>query len=158
MMTENTKREHKKKILAISSPGGHWTQLLRLRPAFEDSEVIYATTKAGSKHQIEGHRFYKLPDANKDKKFKVILLALHVLYVLLKERPDVIISTGAAHGYLALRLGKYLGAKTIWLESIANAQNYSLSTKMVRKYADLLLTQWPHMAQEDGPHYKGGVL
>lgn len=157
-MTKNIKRKHKKKVLAISSPGGHWTQLLRLRPAFEDSEVIYATTQAGSKHKVKGHRFYKLPDANKDKKFKIIVLALNILYVLLKERPDVIISTGAAHGYLALLLGKYLGAKTIWLESIANAQDYSLSTQLVRSYADLLLTQWPHMEKDDGPYYKGSVL
>jgi hypothetical protein len=79
---------------------------------------------------------------------------------MIKHRPDVVISTGAASGYFALRIGKLFGAKTIWLDSIANAEELSLSGAKVQKHADLWLTQWEHLAnpQEGGPEYKGAVL
>jgi UDP-N-acetylglucosamine:LPS N-acetylglucosamine transferase len=78
--------------------------------------------------------------------------------ILLRERPDVIISTGAAPGYFALRLGKWFGARTIWVDSIANVEKLSLSGQRVGKYADLWLTQWPHLARPEGPYFMGGVL
>jgi exopolysaccharide biosynthesis glucuronosyltransferase PssD len=74
------------------------------------------------------------------------------------ERPDVVISTGAAPGYIAIRLGKLLGAKTVWLDSIANVEHLSMSGALVGRYADLWLTQWPHLEKEDGPRFKGAVL
>jgi hypothetical protein len=73
-------------------------------------------------------------------------------------RPDVVISTGAAPGYFAILFGKKLGAKTIWLDSIANVDELSMSGRAVGKYADLWLTQWEHLATEGGPDFIGAVL
>jgi UDP-N-acetylglucosamine:LPS N-acetylglucosamine transferase len=81
-----------------------------------------------------------------------------MLYLILKVQPDVVVSTGAAPGYFALRFGKLFGARTIWLDSIANVSDLSLSGKMVKPYADLWLTQWPHLSTEQGPFYRGDVL
>ena len=148
----------RKKILAVASSGGHWTQLLRLRPAFEGHEVVFATTQADSRSEVTGHRFRRLPDANRNSRLRLLALILGTLLVVLRERPDVVISTGAAPGYFAIRFARYLGARTLWLESIANAEEPSLSTRLVRPYADLMLTQWPHMAQPEGPFYRGSVL
>lgn len=148
----------RKKILAVASSGGHWTQLLRLMPAFEGHEVVFATTQKKSQTQAGPHKLYTIPDANRNSPFHLLAVIACVLWIVLRERPNVVISTGAAPGYFALRFGKYSGARTLWLESIANAENYSLSTKLVKPYADLLLTQWPHMATPDGPFYKGSVL
>ena len=83
---------------------------------------------------------------------------LKLLWIICTERPDVIISTGAAPGYIALRIGKLIGAKTVWLDSIANAEELSLSGAMAGRYADLWLTQWAHLAGENGPYFRGAVL
>jgi UDP-N-acetylglucosamine:LPS N-acetylglucosamine transferase len=148
----------KRRILAVASSGGHWTQLLRLRPAFEGHEVVYVTTQPDSRGEVSPHRFHCVPDANRNSKLRVLLLMLRTFCVVLRERPDVVISTGAAPGYFAVRFGRLLGARTLWLESIANVEELSLSTKLARPYADLLLTQWPHLARPEGPHYRGSVL
>jgi len=148
----------KRKILAVASSGGHWTQLLRLRPAFDGHEVVFATTQSDSRDEVAPDRFHCLPDANRKSKLRVLLLMLRTFLVVLRERPDVVVSTGAAPGYFALRFGRLFGARTLWLESIANVEELSLSTKLARPYADLLLTQWPHLAQPEGPHYRGSVL
>jgi UDP-N-acetylglucosamine:LPS N-acetylglucosamine transferase len=85
-------------------------------------------------------------------------MAMRVAVILLVERPDVIVSTGAAPGYFALRLGKFLGLRTIWVDSIANVERLSLSGQRVGRFADLWLTQWPHLAAAGGPSYHGSVL
>jgi UDP-N-acetylglucosamine:LPS N-acetylglucosamine transferase len=148
----------RKKILAVSSSGGHWTELLRLRPAFDGHEVVFVTTRADSRTEVPGHRVHIVPDANARSRLRVLALLVRTLLIVLRERPDIVISTGAAPGYFAVRFGHYLGARTLWLESIANAEELSLSTTLVRRYADLMLTQWQHMAQPDGPYYRGSVL
>jgi UDP-N-acetylglucosamine:LPS N-acetylglucosamine transferase len=148
----------RKKILAVSSSGGHWTELLRLRPAFDGHEVVFVTTRADSRDEVPGHRVRIVPDANAKSRLRLLVLLVRTFLVVLRERPDIVISTGAAPGYFAIRFGHYLGARTLWLESIANAEELSLSTRLVRRYADLMLTQWQHMAQPDGPHYRGSVL
>ena len=73
-------------------------------------------------------------------------------------RPDVVISTGAAPGYFALRLGKMLRAQTIWLDSLANVETLSQAGEMAGPYADLWLTQWPELAGDAGPSYDGKVI
>lgn len=147
-----------KKILAVSSSGGHWAELLRLRPAFGGHQVTYLTTQHGARQQLSDARIYRVTDANQWNKCRLLITLIQVALVVLWVRPHVIISTGAAPGYFAIRLGKLLGARTLWLESLANAEHISLSTKLVLPYADMALTQWPHMAGETGLQYKGSVL
>ena len=151
-------RPKRKKILAVASAGGHWAELLRLRPALAGHQVVYVTTAADCRAQVPGNRVRLLPDANARARLRLVALMLRSFFVVLTERPDIVISTGAAPGYFALRWGRLIGARTLWLESIANAEEFSLSTRLVRPYADLMLTQWPHMARPEGPHYRGSVL
>ena len=72
--------------------------------------------------------------------------------------PDVVVSTGAAPGYAAIRFAGWIGAKTIWVDSIANVEELSLSGRMAGRIADLWLTQWEHLAGPQGPHFEGSVL
>jgi len=148
----------KRKVLAVSSGGGHWVELLRLAPAFQECEVVYATVSGDYRWQVDGRRFHVIPDASRWNKAGLLWMALKVFWVVMRERPDVIISTGAAPGYSALRLGKLIGARTIWVDSIANAECLSLSGEKAGRYADLWLTQWPNLAKPEGPHYVGAVL
>jgi len=153
-----TTTHRRKKVLALSSGGGHWVQLLRLRPAFEGCDVIFATVKESYRTDVEGASFRVIPDSNRWSKFGLLRTAFAVLRLLLRERPDTVISTGAAPGYFALLLGKHLGARTVWVDSIANAEELSLSGRKAGRWADLWCTQWSHVARENGPHYRGSVL
>ena len=147
------------RVLAVSSGGGHWVELLRLRPAFDGADVAYVTVSRDYRRDVSDHRFHVVNDATRWSKVAALWQAFRVLLIVLRERPDVIITTGAAPGYFALRMGKWFGARTIWLDSIANVDELSMSGQMAGKHADLWLTQWPHLASGDGrPAHAGGVL
>jgi UDP-N-acetylglucosamine:LPS N-acetylglucosamine transferase len=85
-------------------------------------------------------------------------MAFQLAWIILREKPDVVISTGAAPGYFSLKFAKWVGARTVWVDSIANAECLSLCGRRVGRSADLWLTQWPHLAEPEGPHYQGAVL
>jgi UDP-N-acetylglucosamine:LPS N-acetylglucosamine transferase len=148
-----------KKILAVASGGGHWVQLLRVVPAFSArDEIVFVTTLASHRPQVTPSRCYVVTDGNRWNKFRLCRMAAKLLYILLRERPDVVISTGAAPGYFSLRFAKMLGARTIWVDSIANASQMSMSGLHVGRFADLWLTQWKHLARPNGPQFKGSVI
>jgi UDP-N-acetylglucosamine:LPS N-acetylglucosamine transferase len=153
-----TENKHRKKVLAVASGGGHWIQLLRLRPAFVDSDVVFVGVSETYRSQVAEYKFHSVNDATRWNKFGVLKLALKIASIIWKEKPDVIISTGAAPGYLAIRIGRLFGAKTIWLDSIANVESMSMSGEMVRRHANLWLTQWPALEKPEGPFFRGSVL
>lgn len=146
------------RVLAISSGGGHFVELLAVKDAFREHELVYASVDASYADDVRGHRYHPLVDATRWSPHRVVFAAAQILRILLMERPDIVVSTGAAHGYLALRMAKRLGARTIWLDSIANAEELSGSGAKVEKYADLWLTQWPHLERPEGPTYAGAIL
>lgn len=147
-----------RRVLAVASGGGHWVQLLRLRPALADMQVAYVTVRRSYAADVPGERLHVVPDATRWNKLKLLWMAMRILWILARERPDVVLSTGAAPGFFAIRMGKWLGARGIWVDSIANVEQLSLSGRRIGRHADLWLTQWPHLARADGPSYRGAVL
>lgn len=151
-------RKERRKVLAIASGGGHWVQLLRLSPAFEGCDVAFVTVSEAYRAEVPAKRFYVVNDATRWNKLGLLMLAVRLLRIIRRERPDVIISTGAAPGYLGIRMGRLLGCRTVWLDSIANVDSLSLSGKRIGRHVDLWLTQWPHLAGPQGPYFMGAVL
>jgi UDP-N-acetylglucosamine:LPS N-acetylglucosamine transferase len=149
---------HLSRIIAVASGGGHWVQLLRVSSAFQKCDVAFVTVNSSYRCQVAGRRFYTVNDATRWNKFGLIRMTLRLAWIICKERPDIIVSTGAAPGYVALRLGRAIGARTIWLDSIANVERLSLSGQKIGPYADLWLTQWSHLAKVEGPYYAGSVI
>jgi hypothetical protein len=145
-------------VLALSSGGGHWVQLLRLRPAFEGCDVTYATVRSGYQVDVADGSFVVISDCNRTRKLQMMRCAVEIFILLLRLRPDVVVSTGAAPGYFAVRMGRWIGARTIWIDSIANAEELSMSGQLIGGYASLRLTQWRHLAREHGPAFLGSVL
>ena len=149
----------KPKVLALSSGGGHWVQLLRLRPAFEGCEVTYATVREGYRSDLDsGADFRVIRDGNRWSNINLLRSAFSVFWILITLRPDVVITTGAAPGFFAVRIGRLFGARVVWIDSVANAQELSMSGKKAGRFVDLWLTQWEHLAREGGPSYEGSVL
>jgi len=147
------------RILAVASAGGHWVQLSRLAPAFEGGRVHFVTTMKGTDAPLPGAKLTVVADASRTDKLALTLLVLQLTWVILVERPNVVVTTGAAPGLLALHIGKILGARTVWIDSIANVDQISLSGSLASRCADLWLTQWPHLAStHERLQYRGAVL
>jgi UDP-N-acetylglucosamine:LPS N-acetylglucosamine transferase len=152
------KTAKKTKILAIASGGGHWIQLLRMRPAFVGAKMYYATVDPDSAKDVDSDKFFTFPDANRERKVRLLWQIVKIAWIVLRVRPDVVISTGASCGYFAVRFGRFLGARTMFVDSIANAENMSLSAQLAQRHANMTLTQWPHLAGPKGPQYRGSVI
>jgi hypothetical protein len=146
------------RILAVSSGGGHWIELIRLVPAFEGHDVAFATVDEAYRTEAGSARFHTIRDVTRWDKWLWVRTIVKLAWILARERPDVVISTGALPGYFSLRMAKWLGARTVWLDSIANVEELSMSGRRVGKHADFWLTQWPHLAGPSGPLYRGTVL
>lgn len=145
-------------VLAISSGGGHWEQLKRLREAWQSYPVVYASVNPESGDEVAPARFFIVPHANRRMKLALIRCCFSVAVIVLRTRPAVVVSTGAAPGYFGIAIGKIIGARTLWLDSIANVDRLSLAGRMVRPFADEWLTQWEHLSRPGGPDYHGSIL
>jgi hypothetical protein len=147
-------------MLAIASAGGHWVQLRRLDPLFAEHDTYYVTTLDGAAQPTDGRPPMIIPDASRNEPLKLVLLWFRLFVLLFRVRPDVIITTGAAPGLIAIQIGKLLfRSHTIWIDSIANSETLSMSGKMASRFADLWVTQWHHLAgTEPNLRYFGAVL
>jgi UDP-N-acetylglucosamine:LPS N-acetylglucosamine transferase len=144
-----------RRVLAISSSGGHWIQL-RAITANIDGAVVYVTTQAPA--ESVSAPIYYVPDANKGSPLRLLGSALRVLYLVIRLRPDAIVTTGAAPGCLAVLLGRLMGKPVVFIDSIANAEAISLSGRIAARLGVATLTQWPHLAGVRGVQYAGHVF
>jgi UDP-N-acetylglucosamine:LPS N-acetylglucosamine transferase len=145
-------------ILAISSPGGHWVELTKLFPAFEGFHVEYATTDAGRTVDVPSGKLHVFLDANKKTPWRLFRCTLQLAQIVLKTRPRVIVTTGAAPGLIVILIGKLTGARTVWLDIFGLVERMTLSGRLAGPFADVHLVQWPHLARPNGPYYRGSLL
>jgi Oligosaccharide biosynthesis protein Alg14 like len=137
-----------KRLMLVASGGGHWVQLSRLSPAFEGHKTLYVTTMQGAEAPSGSRPVAIVKDASRSKPVMFAVLFTQMLWIVLKFRPHVIVTTGAAPGLVAIQVGKVLGARTVWIDSLANSERMSLSGSLARRHADLWLTQWPHLVDK----------
>ena len=148
-----------KRVLFIASAGGHWIQLSRLAVALNCEKSHYATTLHGAKAPTGTGPVSVVSDASRSNPLKMVALAFQLLWLMVRLRPHVVITTGAAPGLMAIGVGKLFRARTVWIDSLANSEVLSLSGRIAEKYADLWLTQWPHLdASLPRLKYMGSVL
>jgi UDP-N-acetylglucosamine:LPS N-acetylglucosamine transferase len=155
---QTKKKNQRIKVLAAASGGGHWIELMRIIPAFAGHAISYVTVRRDYRADVGDAPFYTVNDATGWNLFGIAAVALRMFFVLLIVRPDVVVSTGAAPGYFAVRFGRLLGARTIWIDSLANVEQLSRAGQMAGRYAHLWLTQWPVLAKEGGPRFAGQVI
>lgn len=147
------------KILAIASGGGHWEQLMLIRPAFMDAEVKYVTTLAGLPARCGIDNYALISECNRNDLGKVLANAWRISILIARFKPDVVISTGALPGLIAVVLAKVIFRKrTIWLDSVANGREFSMSGRLAKRFSNLWLTQWEEVADATGATYLGRVI
>lgn len=134
------------KICFPTSSGGHLTQLMQLKPFWEGHDRFWVTfdkEDANSK-LAEEHVFYCHYPTNRNilNLIRNIFLAIGVLR---SERPDLILSTGAAVAVPFFVVGKLLGAKTVYIEIIDRIDSPTLTGKLVYRMTDMFVVQWPEL-------------
>lgn len=149
---------HPKRLLAIASGGGHWVQLLRMRDAFADFDTAYVSTFKDHGEAMSGYRLYTLPDSSRMHKLAFAKNLGQALRILLKERPHAVISTGSAPGLPFILGGRLMGARTLWVDSIANGERLSMSGRIARHLAHCTVSQWPEVAAREGVPCWGSIL
>ena len=152
----------RKQVLGIASGGGHWTQLRRLAPAFPDG-TIWVSTNSGCAEEVPERCFRRIPDADLWRKFALMWMAFRVFMLVLVKRPTHVVTTGAAPGWFMVVFVRILRGKTLWIDSIANAESLSVSGAKARRWATVVWTQRPKVAGPALPRkaaikFHGGVL
>lgn len=148
----------KPRLLALASGGGHWVQLQRLKPAFADFETAYVSMFESYAEQVAGDRYYIVPDASRFDLRSFAPVFFKALGIVLKERPRAIVTTGSAPMLAFILLGRLIGARTLWVDSIANSERMSTSGRMAKRLAHRVVSQWPEVAAREGVECWGAVI
>lgn len=150
-----------KKICFIASTGGHFEQLMMLKPLMDKYDSFIVTEKTGYSVIKDDKRIYYLKQVNRHEKtfiFKMIVNLFISLKIFIIEKPDLVISTGALATIPMCLLSKFFRKKVIFIESFAKVTSPTLTGKLVYKFADQFYVQWEQMKE----HYpeaicKGGI-
>ena len=151
----------KNKICLISSSGGHFEQLMKLKKLKEKNDVFVVTEQV--KYNILNKADYYILQVNRKEKnlfFKMIGIFFKSLYIFFKERPDVIISTGVLACIPMMFIGKLFKKKIIYIESFAKISTPTLTGNLIYKLkiADQFYVQWENMLKVyPNAIYKGGI-
>jgi len=148
------------KICLVSSPGGHFFELKTLTPTFENLNTFWVTIKsidtANSLHNNKVYYAHAPTTRNFLNLFKNSYLALKIL---IKEKPTIIISTGGPICIPFFYIGKLLGIKSIYIESLTRIHSLSLTGKIVYPVANIFLVQWETLLSKyKKAKYKGQII
>lgn len=136
-----------RRALLVCSPGGHLLQLLTLQPAWDDMDCTWVTLAAPDTDYLLRDERRVLARGPTNRSLWALLTNLRLAWrVVRRERPDVILSTGAALAVPFFLAGKLFGARLVYVESLTRTTSLSLSAKMVRPLADAFFVQWPELA------------
>ena len=141
-----------KKVLFISSTGGHLTELLQLKPLFKkyDYHIITEKDKANLKLKEEyGNKIDYLPYGTRSKIFEYIFkyfyLCIKTIILFFKIKPDYIVTTGTHTAGPMCYIAKMFGKKVIYIETIANINRKTATGRLIYPIADLFIVQWEEM-------------
>lgn len=137
------------KVMAVSSFGGHKVELGHCLTMLETGTVVNVCTG--------GDCDYRIADFSRTNAWKAMKVIAQMWRITRKEKPDVVISTGAAPGLVAIVVAWVMGIKTIWIDSVATRRKLSLSGRLVMPFCKEYYVQWPEL--ETGKvKYIGNVL
>jgi UDP-N-acetylglucosamine:LPS N-acetylglucosamine transferase len=153
--------KHNPKICFAASSGGHFEQISMLKPLMEKYDSFLVTEKTEYSFEIDNENMYFLNQINRNEKFallKLLGISCTSLYIFLKEKPDLIITTGVLAVIPLCLIAKLFGKKLIYIESFAKISSPNKSGELLYKYADQFYVQWPQMKSVyPNAIYVGGI-
>jgi UDP-N-acetylglucosamine:LPS N-acetylglucosamine transferase len=151
------------KICVGASAGGHMNQLLRLLDYAGDwpsLPQVFITTQPELAGKLRKRgKTYVIGECNRYHPFAALGALAKAVGIMAADKPDVVITTGSLPLALVCLVAKAFRKKVIWIDSIANAEKFSMSGRLMYHFADLFLTQWEELAQANGKaEYAGAIL
>ena len=146
------------RVLLAASGGGHLDQLALIIDGEREPDVLLATSDVEQGRARGFELCASLPDCNLREPLRTARCCLAVRALVRRERPEVVVSTGAAPGFFCIMWGRFYGARTLWIDSIANADKLSLSGRLASRMAHRCLTQWEQLADGKRVRFAGAVL
>ena len=135
-----------RKVMLVSSTGGHFRGLQELEGYWKDCDRVWVTFRSGTTEAaLAGENVYWAwgpTNRNIGNLLKNLKMSVSVVW---KERPDMVLTTGAGVAVPFILMGKLLGAQTVFVESITRVTTLSLSAKLVRPCLDTLYVRWPQL-------------
>ena len=145
-------KQKTKKVLFISSTGGHLNELLQLKPLFEkyDSYLMTEKTKSNaSLKEIYYDKMHFLIYGTRHHLFRYFFILFAncfiSLYYYLKIHPRVVITTGTHTAGPMCCIAKLFGSKVIYIETFANIHTKTATGRLLYKIADTFIVQWESM-------------
>ena len=146
-----------KKVLFISSTGGHLEELTQLKDMFKKYDYYIVTEKTKSNLKLKEkypqrvsflvYGSYTTFLKKVIYPFKLLINCFLSLFIFIKIRPKYIVSTGAHTAGPMCCIGKLFGSKIIFIETFANSKTKSKTGNLVYKFADLFIVQWEEMLE-----------
>ncbi len=131
------------RVCLACSAGGHLNELLQIKDAWQNYEHFYVSdrrTNAIELSKKEKVYFVVCPRRNP---LRLLVNIVQAFFIFLKERPDVVISTGADTALPLCLIAKLFQRKLVFIESFCRIKEPSLSARIAYRFADLFLVQWP---------------
>jgi len=143
-----------KRVLFISSTGGHLSEMLQLKELFKKYDYFIITEKTKSNINLKDkykNRIFYLVYGTKDHllsyPFKLLYNCFKSLFLYFKIHPDYIITTGAHTAGPMCCLGKIFGSKIIYIETFANMKTKTVTGRLIYLFADKFIVQWESMKE-----------
>jgi len=141
----------KRKDLAICvacSPGGHMIQAKRFEEAYRDYRHFFFTFRGAVAEDLRKTEVvYAIPNVVRQNPLSWLTGVLLSFVIACKTRPDVVLTTGAGVVVFFCVFAKLLGAKLVYIESVANIKRPTLTARILYPFADLFLVQWPGLLE-----------
>jgi UDP-N-acetylglucosamine--N-acetylmuramyl-(pentapeptide) pyrophosphoryl-undecaprenol N-acetylglucosamine transferase len=153
-------REKKMKICLAANSGGHLNQLLQLKPLYNKHDHFFITDKNSFSEELAAteniyfvEKFVIKEVFQKYQFLRPVKNIFQSFLAIIRERPDVIITSGAGVALGALLICKMMFIRTIFIESIARTHEPSTFGRVIGKRSDLVLVQWKPLLE----YYRNAV-
>ena len=134
------------KVCLVSSSGGHLTHMYMLKPFWQDKERFWVTfDKEDARSLLKGETMYPCYYPSNRSLKALVINTVRAFKVLKKERPDLIISSGAACAVPFFYVGKLFGAKLIYIEVFDRIDSSTLTGRLVYPITDRFIVEWEEM-------------
>lgn len=129
------------KICLVSSSGGHWEQLRKLQPLAQKYGGFFVTEKTPF---VKGNPYLMIQTDLKDRLMlpKMLVNLIHAILIWIKERPQVVITTGTMVAYPFYLLAILFKKKFIFIETFGRSNEPTVAGRLMHKHSDLFFVQW----------------
>ena len=136
----------KLRICVACSTGGHLVEVRQLAPVYGKYEHFYFTFSGGVAEELKKtDRVRAIPNIVRHNPLSWIIGAFLSFRIAIQEKPDVVITTGAGIVVFFCIFTKLLGAKLVFLESMARVERPTLTARLLYPFSDLFIVQWPNL-------------